>query len=81
MAKNPCESCGLPIETGRYCRYCVDRSGELQSFEERFEGMVQFMARQEPTASRAELERKTFAHMATMPAWKNHPRVRAGTKG
>ena len=30
---HPCESCSMPIETGRYCRYCVDASGELQPFE------------------------------------------------
>jgi len=28
-------------------------------------------------ASRAELERATLAFMAKMPAWKDHPRVRA----
>ena len=31
-----CESCGMPIESGRYCDYCTDESGALQSFEERF---------------------------------------------
>jgi len=76
MEKTPCESCGMPIETGPYCRHCVDDHGRLQSFEKRFEGMVQFMARQEPKASRAELERKTLAYMATMPAWRDHPRVK-----
>jgi len=51
--------------------------GQLQPFEERFERMVQFQARQEPKAPRAELERRTLAHMAEMPAWKDHPRVKA----
>jgi hypothetical protein len=32
-----CESCGMPIETGRYCGYCTDETGALQSFDERFE--------------------------------------------
>ena len=27
-----CESCGMPIETGRYCGYCTDETGALQSF-------------------------------------------------
>lgn len=76
----PCESCGLPIEQGRYCRHCVDERGELQSFEERFERMVQWQAGREPQASRAELERRTLAQMATMPAWKDHPRVQAAAK-
>jgi len=77
MVNTPCESCGMPIETGPYCRHCVDEKGRLQSFEERFERMVQWQARQDPRASRADLERKTLAHMATMPAWKNEPRVKA----
>ena len=68
MAKATCESCGMPIETAPYCQYCVDERGQLQPFEERFERMVQFQARQEPEALRAELERRTLAHMATM-AW------------
>jgi hypothetical protein len=33
-----CESCGMPIETGRYCGYCTDENGVLQSFDERFAG-------------------------------------------
>jgi hypothetical protein len=66
----------MPIETGPYCNYCVDESGKLQPFEERFERMVQWQARREPNASREALEKKTLAYMATMPAWKDHPRVR-----
>jgi hypothetical protein len=31
-----CESCSMPIESGRYCAYCVDERGELQPFETRF---------------------------------------------
>ena len=77
MSNHVCESCGMPIEAGPYCQYCVDPSGELQPFEERFERMVQWQARREPNASRAELEKKTLAYMATMPAWREHPRVKA----
>jgi hypothetical protein len=67
----------MPIEAGPYCRYCVDDAGQLQPFEERFERMVQWQAKREPNASREQLERKTLAYMAGMPAWTNHPRVRA----
>jgi hypothetical protein len=56
----------------------VDEQGNLQAFEERFERMVQWQARREPAASRADLEKKTLAYMGTMPAWKDHPRVRSG---
>jgi hypothetical protein len=66
----------MPIEAGPYCQYCVDAAGKLQPFEERFERMVQWQSRREPAASRADLERKTLEYMGTMPAWKDHPRVK-----
>jgi hypothetical protein len=78
--KHPCESCSMPIETGRYCQYCVDSSGKLQAFEERFEKMIAWQKRKEPNASRAALEAATLAFMATMPAWKDHPRVVAARR-
>ncbi len=74
---HPCESCSMPIETGRYCQYCTNEHGELQSFEERFERMLQWQARRSPGKSRGDLEAMTLAYMAKMPAWKDHPRVRA----
>lgn len=74
-----CESCGMPIETGHYCRYCVDDDGNLQSFEERFERMVDWQARRSPEQSRADLESATLAYLATMPAWRDHPRVKASS--
>ncbi|MBK9158951.1 MAG: hypothetical protein WAV45_09040 [Propionibacteriaceae bacterium] len=70
-----CESCGMPIESGQYCEHCTDANGRLQPFEERFERMVGWQARREPNASRADLEAKTLAYLATMPAWRDHPRV------
>jgi len=39
--------------------------------------MISWQARKEPDASRAELEKKTLAYMGTMPAWKEHPRVKS----
>jgi len=75
--KHPCESCSMPIETGRYCQYCVDEKGELQRFEDRFERMIGWQARKTPDASRGDLEKATLAFMAKMPAWKDHPRVKA----
>jgi hypothetical protein len=67
----------MPIEAGPYCQHCVDASGKLQTFDERFERMVQWQARREPNAARADVEKKTLAYMATMPAWKDHPKVKA----
>ena len=75
--KHPCESCSMPIETGKYCQYCVDTEGKLQPFEERFERMISWQQRKKPDATRAQLESETLAFMAKMPAWKDHPRVRA----
>jgi hypothetical protein len=75
--EHPCESCSMPIETGRYCANCTDENGRLQSFEDRFEKMVGWQARRSPGKSRETLERETLAFMARMPAWKDHPRVRA----
>ena len=75
--KHPCESCSMPIETGPYCQYCVTADGVLQPFDERFERMIAWQAKRTPSASRAELESATLAFMAKMPAWRDHPRVRA----
>jgi len=74
--KHTCESCSMPIETGRYCQYCVDEHGQLQPFEERFERMVAWQARRSPEKNRETLEAETLAYMAKMPAWKDHPKVR-----
>jgi len=72
-----CQSCGMTIEDGTYCDHCTDEQGNLQGFDERFERMVQWTLRMEHAANRDEAERKTLAYMATMPAWRDHPRVRA----
>ena len=71
-----CESCGMPIETGRYCGHCTDETGQLQSFEQRFERMTAWQARRHPGAAREEIERQTLEYMATMPAWRDHPASR-----
>jgi hypothetical protein len=55
--KHPCESCSMPIETGKYCQYCVDARGELQAFEERFERMIAWQQKRTPEASREKLDR------------------------
>ena len=75
-----CESCGMPIETGRYCAHCVDETGALQSFDDRFERMIAWETRRRPDATRDELEQATLDYMATMPAWRDHPRVAAARR-
>ncbi|PIB90171.1 hypothetical protein CSW62_00415 [Caulobacter sp. FWC2] len=65
----------MPIESGPYCQYCVDESGALQDFPTRFERMVQWQERR--GSPRAQAETETIAYMSKMPAWKDHPDVRA----
>jgi len=73
---HPCESCGMPIDNGCYCAYCVDADGALQDFESRFERMVQWSLREDSSQTREAAERATLNYMARMPAWSTHPRVR-----
>ena len=67
----------MPIASGRYCSHCTDENGTLQSFDERFARMTAWQARRHPEATRQEIERQTLDYMATMPAWRDHPRVAA----
>ena len=77
---NHCESCSMTIDDGTYCQHCTDDNGGLRPFDELYERMVQWTLRQEGAGSREEAERKTLGHMATMPAWRDHPQVRAALK-
>jgi hypothetical protein len=76
MSQTKCESCGMSIESGPYCNHCLDGDGKLQPFDERFERMVQWQLRAKPGVDRAQAEKDTLAYMATMPAWREHPRVK-----
>ncbi|MGA9597835.1 MAG: zinc ribbon domain-containing protein [Acidimicrobiia bacterium] len=78
-AQHACESCGMPIDDGTYCEYCSDDNGNLQPFEERFERMVQWTMGRDDSNNRDRAEADTLAYMATMPAWRDHPRVKAAT--
>jgi len=70
-----CQSCGMPIDVGPYCGHCVDENGRLQDFGTRFARMVAWTMRQDGGLDRAEAEKKTIAYMASMPAWRDHPKV------
>ncbi len=70
-----CQSCGMSIDDGIYCQYCLNENGELQNFEERFERMVQWALNEDKSLSREEAEEKTKAYMRTMPAWEKHPKL------
>lgn len=78
---HPCDSCGMSIDTGHLCPHCVDGHGELQAFEVRFERMLQWSLREDPTRPRAEAEAATLEYMARMPAWRDHPELLARRGG
>ncbi len=79
--KHPCQSCGMPIESGPYCQYCVDENGKLQSFDERFERMTQWARSRDPELTDSQVEAQTLDYMSTMPAWRDHPKVLARNAG
>lgn len=70
-----CESCGMPIETGRYCAHCVDENGRLQSFEERRDRLTAYIIARSPGMDRAAAASQAITHMRTMPAWRDRPEV------
>lgn len=86
MSTATCQSCGMPLlsasdhaggdDSAHYCTYCVTESGQLQPFEERFERMTQWAMRKDGI-ERADAEARTRDYMRTMPAWRDHPALRA----
>ena len=86
MTTETCESCGMPMPTAEdhapghpgsaWCRYCSAEDGSLQPFEERFERMTQWAVRKDGL-DRVAAEAKTREYMRTMPAWRDHPALRA----
>jgi len=77
-----CESCGMPMAgdadhaPGRpdshYCVHCSTESGDLQTFEERFERMTQWTMRADHL-ERPAAEARTRDYMRGMPLWRDHP--------
>lgn len=80
-AQNSCHSCSMTIESGSLCRHCSDAEGALIPFDECFERFVQWSLREQGGGDREAAERSSLAFMATMPAWRDHPRVRAAREG
>ncbi len=75
--KHTCQSCGMSIEAGPYCPYCVDDNGKLFSFKESLSRMSQFMRREVPGLTNPESESKALDYMSGMPAWRTHPELLA----
>jgi len=72
-----CQSCGMPIEAGPYCQHCINEEGNLQAFAERLERMAQWIRRTRDGLTRTEAEAQALDHMASMPAWRDHPELHA----
>ena len=75
MAPRACESCGLPVESGMYCRRCTNENGTLQSFEERLSGLTEFILSRSPGLDRAMAEARARVYMRMMPAWRDRPEL------
>ncbi|MEO7002072.1 MAG: zinc ribbon domain-containing protein [Ktedonobacterales bacterium] len=79
-----CESCGMPMASAddhapghpdsAYCARCSAPDGSLQSFDERFERMLQWEMRRNGQ-DRDAAEAATRAYMRAMPAWRDHPQL------
>ncbi len=70
-----CESCGMPIESGPYCRYCRDADGNLQVLTERLTRMSQWLRREESGLSDEQAQAKALDSRSSMPAWRDHPEL------
>jgi len=76
-AKN-CMSCGMPMTKPEdfgggnlaniYCVHCSNPDGNLKSYDEVFEGMVNFMVMSQ-NMDRETAESAAKEHMSKMPAW------------
>jgi len=79
-----CIACGMPMkkktdyaiddESKDYCKFCMRPEGTMQSYEEKLEGMAEFIVRAQKLDR--EVAKKVAARlMADLPAWKDHTAV------
>lgn len=59
----------LQSVNSKYCRYCVDKDGMLQTPQERKERFMKFLMEDENIPEGA-AEKKAVEQMRKMPAWK-----------
>ena len=74
-----CVACGMPMkeksdyamgdESLNYCKFCAREDGSMQSYEEKLEGIAEFMARTQGLDKGAALE-TAKSILAKLPAWK-----------
>ncbi len=68
--ENRCESCAMPVESGRYCPHCVDGFGDLQAFNERLQRMVELRGRHSPETSPEQLRAESLRGSAGPCRWR-----------
>ena len=75
-----CIACGMPMtkpadfplndESKDYCIYCARPDGSMQSYEEKLEGMTDFMVRTQGL-DRDAAHQMAERSLAKLPAWKD----------
>lgn len=81
METKHCGSCSMPMTkvedfgggdtTNQYCVHCCDENGKLKSYDEIYNGMVEFALKNMGISPEKAKEAVT-QNMANMPAWKDH---------
>jgi hypothetical protein len=76
-----CIACGMPMknksdyamgdESKDYCVYCANPDGSMHSFEEKKEGMTNFIIKTQGLAREA-AESAALSMMKKLPAWANY---------
>ena len=76
-----CIACGMPMkkpedfamndESRDYCVHCARPDGSMQSFEEKKEGMTNFVIKTQGLAREA-AESAALSMMKKLPAWKSN---------
>lgn len=74
-----CIACGMPMveksdyamgdESKDYCKYCAREDGSMQSYEEKLNGMAEFLVRTQGLDITAALK-AAQSSLAKLPAWK-----------
>ena len=75
-----CIACGMPMEkpsdfamedqTKDYCVYCAKADGSMQSYDEKLDGMTDFIIKTQGFDQQA-ARSAAISMMSKLPAWKN----------
>ena len=75
-----CIACGMPMkakdefamgdESKEYCKYCARPDGTMQNYDEKLEGMTEFIVKTQGIDQEAARD-AARGMMAKLPAWQN----------